>query len=80
MLRTWILGLLEVLRRWQWNFCMGFPYVDWARLTCATDRLENEHLGNADKYRVTREVPLFVASFLSSDSLPAGSTAVYIAV
>jgi len=23
-----------------------------------TDRLENEHLGNMDQYRVTREVPL----------------------
>lgn len=23
-----------------------------------TDRLENEHLGNTDQYRVTREVPL----------------------
>ena len=25
---------------------------------CFTDRLENEHLGNMDQYRVTREVPL----------------------
>lgn len=35
--------------------------VSWRpRLTCATmsDRLENEHLGNIDQYRVTREVPL----------------------
>lgn len=24
----------------------------------STDRLENEHLGNIDQYRVTREVPL----------------------
>jgi hypothetical protein len=31
-----------MLRRWQWNFY----------------RLENEHLGNLDQYRVTREVPL----------------------
>jgi len=31
-----------MLRRWQWNFY----------------RLENEHLGNMDQYRVTREVPL----------------------
>jgi hypothetical protein len=37
-----ILGVLEALRRFQWNFF----------------RLENEHLGNADQYRVTREVPL----------------------
>ncbi|KAJ7634890.1 EXS family-domain-containing protein [Roridomyces roridus] len=42
MLRTFIVGLLEIVRRWQWNFY----------------RLENEHLGNVDQYRVTREVPL----------------------
>ncbi|EIM89067.1 EXS-domain-containing protein [Stereum hirsutum FP-91666 SS1] len=40
--RTWITGMLEILRRWQWNFY----------------RLENEHLGNMDQYRITREVPL----------------------
>jgi len=33
---------LEMLRRFQWNFF----------------RVENEHLGNADQYRVTREMPL----------------------
>ncbi|KAI0642772.1 EXS-domain-containing protein [Trametes meyenii] len=42
ILRTFIAGFLEALRRWQWNFL----------------RLENEHLGNIDQYRVTREVPL----------------------
>ncbi|KAF7426119.1 hypothetical protein PC9H_008485 [Pleurotus ostreatus] len=42
MLRTFIAGILEMLRRWQWNFY----------------RLENEHLGNVDQYRITREVPL----------------------
>lgn len=42
MVRSFILGFLEMLRRWQWNFY----------------RLENEHLGNMDQYRVTREVPL----------------------
>ncbi|RDB30619.1 SPX and EXS domain-containing protein 3 [Hypsizygus marmoreus] len=42
LLRTFIGGMLEMLRRWQWNFY----------------RLENEHLGNMDQYRVTREVPL----------------------
>ncbi|KAF8966563.1 EXS-domain-containing protein, partial [Flammula alnicola] len=42
MVRTFIGGFLEMLRRWQWNFY----------------RLENEHLGNMDQYRVTREVPL----------------------
>ncbi|KAH7913118.1 EXS-domain-containing protein [Hygrophoropsis aurantiaca] len=41
-LRTFIAALLEMLRRIQWNFY----------------RLENEHLGNMDQYRVTREVPL----------------------
>ncbi|EGO29715.1 hypothetical protein SERLADRAFT_457875, partial [Serpula lacrymans var. lacrymans S7.9] len=40
--RTFIAAMLEMLRRWQWNFF----------------RLENEHLGNMDQYRVTREVPL----------------------
>ncbi|KAF9525090.1 EXS family-domain-containing protein, partial [Crepidotus variabilis] len=42
MLRSFIAGMLEMLRRVQWNFF----------------RLENEHLGNMDQYRVTREVPL----------------------
>ncbi|KXN92143.1 Protein SYG1, partial [Leucoagaricus sp. SymC.cos] len=42
LIRTFIVGLLEMLRRVQWNFY----------------RLENEHLGNMDQYRVTREVPL----------------------
>ncbi|KAJ7578280.1 EXS-domain-containing protein [Mycena floridula] len=42
MLRTFIVGFMEILRRWQWNFY----------------RLENEHIGNVDQYRVTREVPL----------------------
>lgn len=42
MVRSFIIGLLEMMRRWQWNFY----------------RLENEHLGNMDQYRVTREVPL----------------------
>ncbi|KAJ3552867.1 hypothetical protein NM688_g3924 [Phlebia brevispora] len=42
MLRTWIAAMLEMLRRVQWNFI----------------RLENEHVGNMDQYRVTREVPL----------------------
>ncbi|KAI0346442.1 EXS-domain-containing protein [Trametopsis cervina] len=41
-IRTFIAAMLEMLRRWQWNFY----------------RLENEHLGNVDQYRVTREVPL----------------------
>jgi len=40
--RSVVAALLEMLRRVQWNFF----------------RVENEHLGNADQYRVTREVPL----------------------
>lgn len=42
VLRSVIAALLELLRRVQWNFY----------------RLESEHLGNMDQYRVTREVPL----------------------
>ncbi|KAL1744890.1 EXS family protein/ERD1/XPR1/SYG1 family protein [Schizophyllum fasciatum] len=42
LLRAFIVGMLEMTRRWVWNFY----------------RLENEHLGNMDQYRVTREVPL----------------------
>ncbi|KAJ1311454.1 hypothetical protein OPQ81_009943 [Rhizoctonia solani] len=40
--RGFIFAILEMLRRVQWNFF----------------RLENEHIGNADQFRVTREVPL----------------------
>ncbi|KAJ7158188.1 EXS-domain-containing protein [Mycena crocata] len=42
MLRSFIAAGFEMLRRWQWNFY----------------RVENEHVGNVDQYRVTREVPL----------------------
>jgi len=38
-LRSFVLGLIEVIRRWQWNFY----------------RLENEQIGNMDQYRATRE-------------------------
>ncbi|KAF5353642.1 hypothetical protein D9757_013185 [Collybiopsis confluens] len=41
-IQLFLVGFIEMLRRWQWNFF----------------RLENEHLGNMDQYRVTREVPL----------------------
>lgn len=41
-LRSWVFAMCEMLRRWQWNFF----------------RVETEHLGNADAYRVTREIPL----------------------
>ncbi|KAH8084370.1 EXS family protein/ERD1/XPR1/SYG1 family protein [Cristinia sonorae] len=52
LLRTFIVAMLEALRRWQWNFF----------------RLENEHLGNVDQYRVTREVPLPYAIDAGDDS------------
>lgn len=38
-LRAFLVALLEMLRRWQWNFI----------------RLENEHLGNADSYKILRD-------------------------
>lgn len=40
--RIFVIAFLEMLRRFQWNFL----------------RLENEHLGNVDMYRVSREIPL----------------------
>ncbi|KAG1876291.1 EXS family-domain-containing protein [Suillus subluteus] len=40
--RSFISALMEMVRRVVWNFY----------------RLENEHLGNMDQYRITREVPL----------------------
>ena len=51
-----------MLRRWQWNFCKSLRELVWFshidKHHTYTDRLENEHLGNVDQYRVTREVPL----------------------
>ncbi|KAG1902241.1 EXS-domain-containing protein [Suillus fuscotomentosus] len=41
-LRSFICSLMEMIRRVVWNFY----------------RLENEHLGNMDQYRITRECPL----------------------
>ncbi|KAF8760865.1 EXS family [Rhizoctonia solani] len=40
--RSFIIAVFEMIRRVQWNFF----------------RLENEHIGNADQFRVTREIPL----------------------
>lgn len=62
-LTTFIVAMLEMLRRWQWNFCTSVIYSSshFTNQTCTnlhTVRLENEHLGNTDQYRVTREVPL----------------------
>lgn len=58
--RAFIFAILEMLRRIQWNFCKSFV-VSTASDTDVKrppDRLENEHIGNADQFRVTREVPL----------------------
>lgn len=41
-IRAFIAASLEMLRRWQWNFL----------------RLENEHVGNADTYKIVRDLPL----------------------
>lgn len=49
-------ALFEMLRRWQWNFCES-PLAR-SVLTPTPVRVETEHLGNADAYRVTREIPL----------------------
>ena len=50
--------MLEMLRRVQWNFCK-YPYLPASPVRePLKDRLENEHIGNMDQYRVTREVPL----------------------
>lgn len=38
-LRSFLAALLEMLRRWQWNFI----------------RLENEHIGNADSFKIVRD-------------------------
>jgi hypothetical protein len=35
-------------------YSLANPRTLWSR----ADRLENEHLGNMDQYRITREVPL----------------------
>lgn len=41
-LRSFLAALIEMLRRWQWNFI----------------RLENEHIGNSDSYKIVRDLPL----------------------
>jgi xenotropic and polytropic retrovirus receptor 1 len=63
--RGFIFACLEILRRVQWNFrqsllfpCLGRELDSLILSRPFTVRLENEHLGNADQYRVTREVPL----------------------
>ncbi|GAA99323.1 hypothetical protein E5Q_06018 [Mixia osmundae IAM 14324] len=42
ILQSWLVALLEMLRRWQWNFL----------------RVEAEAVGNSDGYRVSRDIPL----------------------
>ncbi|KAG0308115.1 hypothetical protein BGZ98_009011, partial [Dissophora globulifera] len=42
VLLSFLLALLEVLRRWQWNFF----------------RLENEHLNNCGQFRAIKDIPL----------------------
>lgn len=60
LLRSFIAGLLEMLRRVQWNFSAFFLYHNRGPRADTQDlvRVENEHLGNVDQYRITREVPL----------------------
>lgn len=41
-IRSFVFGMLEMLRRWQWNFY----------------RLDAEMAGNSDNYRISKEVPL----------------------
>jgi len=54
-LRGFIVSLLEAFRRWQWNFI----------------RVESEHVGNVDGFRVTRDVPLPYTMPQTSSTLPA---------
>ena len=54
------MGMLEMLRRWQWNFRKPHhsSYSTAGSYWFGSVRMENEHLGNIDQYRVTRDVPL----------------------
>ena len=59
--RTFFVALLELFRRFQWNFCTSSLcslFISRVYSLLGIVRLENEHLGNVDQYRVTREVPL----------------------
>ena len=63
MVRCFIAGMLEMLRRLQWNFCKSLPLIfkiAWHTENSYeyADRLETEHIGNMDQYRVNRETPL----------------------
>ena len=67
-LRTFLVAMLEMFRRWQWNFrkshCLSHLIAESDRVNSV--RLENEHLGNIDQYRATRDVPLPYAFDLSA--------------
>jgi hypothetical protein len=60
--RSFMFAALEMIRRVQWNFCKSYRFSTAARPDHVnwyhSVRLENEHIGNADQFRVTREVPL----------------------
>ena len=64
MVRCFITGMFEMLRRLQWNICKSILVLifniawDTGNSNEYTDRLEAEHIGNMDQYRVTREIPL----------------------
>ena len=64
MVRTFITGMFEMLRRLQWNFCKSISFLffyialNTENSNEYADRLETEHVGNMDQYRVNREIPL----------------------
>lgn len=69
--RTFVVAILEMARRWQWNFRKPHSL---SHLAAGSDRdnsvrLENEHLGNIDQYRATRDVPLPYAFDSSAQDL-----------
>lgn len=59
-IRSFIVAFLEMLRRWQWNLRESESTLQYCVcvLIQSLVRLENEHIGNIDQYRITREVPL----------------------
>jgi hypothetical protein len=52
-LRSFFFALAEMLRRWQWNFCETRPDRFGGVADPCEVRVETEHLGNADAYRVS---------------------------
>ena len=49
-----------MLRRIQWNFCESIINHSMLKINVdlCSDRVESEHIGHADQYRVTRDIPL----------------------